>query len=183
MIPCIALVIGAGYGLNQAYGEFWSALFIGTLACWIGMWVGSIFGMWFARYLFRKKAKRMMKKYRVMKAFDMAMNSDGLMFLIIMRICPLVPFAIQNYVIGATSMQTRPFAITGVFMVPWTAMMVFYGTTISNLQSAIKGEYEQGPVGFAAMIIGSVMAILASIFLSIVVKRHLNNMIKDAEKA
>ena len=100
MIPCIALVIGAGYGLNQAYGEFWSALFIGTLACWIGMWVGSIFGMWFARYLFRKKAKRMMKKYRVMKAFDMAMNSDGLMFLIIMRICPLVPFAIQNYVIG-----------------------------------------------------------------------------------
>ena len=80
-------------------------------------------------------------------------------------------------------MQTRPFAMTGIFMVPWTAMMVFYGTTISNLQSAIKGEYEQGPVGFAAMIIGSVMAILASIFLSIVVKRHLNNMIKDAEKA
>ena len=32
------------------------------------------------------------------------------------------------------------------------------------------------------MIVGSVMAIPASIFLSIVVKRHLNNMIKDAEK-
>ena len=58
------------------------------------MWVGSIFGMMFARYLFQKKAKRMMKKYKVMKAFDMAMNTDGLTFLIIMRICPLVPFAI-----------------------------------------------------------------------------------------
>ena len=94
MIPCIALVVGAGYGLMKAYGEFWSALTVATGACWFGMWLGSIFGMLFARYMFRKTAIKMAKKHKVMAAFDMAMDSDGTMFLIIMRICPLIPFAI-----------------------------------------------------------------------------------------
>jgi len=57
------------------------------------MWVGSIFGMLFARYLFQKKAAKLARKYKVISAFDKAMDTDGFMFLIIMRICPLVPFA------------------------------------------------------------------------------------------
>ena len=80
-------------------------------------------------------------------------------------------------------MKMKPFAISGLFMVPWTVMMVFYGTTLSNIHDAVNGDYETGPVGLASMIIGSIIAILASIFLSIVVKRHLNNMIKDANAA
>ena len=180
MIPCIALVVGAGYGLMKAYDDFWSSLLVASGSCWLGMWLGSIFGMLFARYMFRKTAIKMAKKHKVISAFDMAMDTDGLMFLIIMRICPLIPFAIQNYIIGATSMKMKHFWVTGLFMVPWTVMMVFYGTTLSNIHDAVSGNYETGPVGLAAMIIGSVMAILASIFLSIVVKRHLNNMVKDA---
>ena len=68
-------------------------------------------------------------------------------------------------------------------MVPWTAMMVFFGTTISNIQDAISGNYNAGPFGLAAMIGGSVVAIIAAIFLSIVVKRHFNKIVNDAEAA
>lgn len=67
-------------------------------------------------------------------------------------------------------------------MVPWTIMMVFYGTTLSNIHDAIDGNYEAGPVGLTFMIVGSIVAIIASIFLSIVVKRHLNNIVKEAQK-
>ena len=94
MIPCIALLLGAGYGLMKAYDSFWYTMVIATSSCWLGMWVGSIFGMLFARYLFQNKAKRLAHKYKVISAFDKAMDTDGFMFLIIMRICPLVPFAI-----------------------------------------------------------------------------------------
>ena len=82
-------------------------MIIATTACWLGMWVGSIIGMLFARYLFRKKAMKLARKYKLISAFDMAMDTDGFMFLIIMRICPLVPFAIQNYIVGATSMKMK----------------------------------------------------------------------------
>ena len=182
MIPCIALVLGAGYGLMKAYGSFWQAQIIATFACWMGMWAGSITGMLFARYLFRKKAKAMSKKYQWMSAFDMAIDTDGVMFLIIMRACPLVPFAMQNYVIGATAMKMRNFAPTGIFMVPWTGMMVFYGTTLSNIHDAVTGNYKMGPFGLTAMIAGSIIAILASIFLSCAVKKHLDKMVKEAEE-
>lgn len=40
-----------------------------------------------------------------------------------------------------------------------------------------------GPFGLTAMIVGSVVAIIASVFLSFVVNRHLKKMIADAEKA
>ena len=176
MIPCIALVVGAGFGLMKAYGDFWQALSIATIACWLGMWAGSLVGMLFARYMFRKTAVKLTKKYKWIAAFDKAMDTDGLVFLIIIRICPLVPFAIQNYIIGATSMKFKGFAITGVFMVPWTGMMVFYGTTLSSIHDAINGNYNAGPVGLACNIGGSVIAIFASIFLSCVVKKHLDKM-------
>lgn len=84
---------------------------------------------------------------------------------------------------GATAMKMRHFALTGVFMVPWTGMMVFYGTTISSIHDAINGKYTMGPFGLIAMIAGSVIAIIASIFLSCVVKKHLDKMVKDAEEA
>lgn len=107
MIPCIALVLGAGYGLMKAYGNLWEVLIIATLACWLGMWLGSLLGMLIARHLFRKTAVRLAKKHKFILAFDKAMDSDGFVFLIIMRICPLIPFAIQNYIIGATSMKFK----------------------------------------------------------------------------
>ena len=155
----------------------------GTLACWLGQWFGSIFGLLLSRYLFRKKAKRLAKKYKWISAFDMAMDTDGVMFLVIMRICPLVPHAIQNYIMGATAMKMRHFAMTGFFIMPYTAMMIFYGTTISSITDAVEGNADLGPWGLSAMIGGSVLAIIASIFLSCVVKKHLNKMVADAEAA
>ena len=80
-------------------------------------------------------------------------------------------------------MKMRQFWTTGVFMLPWTGLMIFYGTTLSSIQDAIEGNYKMGPFGLTAMIVGSVVAIIASIFLSFVVNRHLKKMIADAEKA
>ena len=80
-------------------------------------------------------------------------------------------------------MKMRQFWTTGVFMLPWTGLMIFYGTTLSSIQDAIEGNYKMGPFGLTAMIAGSVVAIIPSVFLSFVVNRHLKKMIADAEKA
>ena len=183
MIPCIILLLGAGYGLMKAFESFWQTMVIATSACWFGMWFGSILGMLLARYLFRKKAKRLGKKYKWIAGLDSAIDTDGLKFLIVMRCCPLIPFAMQNYLFGATAMKMRHFAPTGVFMMPWTAMMIFYGTTLSSIHDALNGNYNMGPWGLTAMIGGSAVAILASIFLSCKVKKQMNEMVTAAEKA
>ena len=68
-------------------------------------------------------------------------------------------------------------------MAPWTGMMVFFGTTISNIADAVAGNYDAGPYGLAAMIGGSVVAIVAFIFLSIIVKKHFDKLVEEAEEA
>ena len=57
MIPGTILIVGSGFGLMMAFKDFWQAFLVATGACWFGMWAGSITGMLFARYMFRKTAK------------------------------------------------------------------------------------------------------------------------------
>ena len=133
--------------------------------------------------MFRKKAKKAAKKFPVLRALDMAMDSDGVKLLIIMRCCPIVPHAIQNYFMGATAIKMRDFAPTGFFIAPYPAMMIFYGTTLSSIQDALEGNYDMGPGGTAAMIAAVVISLGGFIFLSCVVKRHLNKIVKDQEEA
>ena len=80
-------------------------------------------------------------------------------------------------------MRMNQFWFTGLFMAPWTGMMVFFGTTISNIADAVAGNYDAGPYGLAAMIGGSVVAIVAFIFLSIIVKKHFDKWVEEAEEA
>lgn len=180
LIPSIAFCLGSGFALMKAYKSAWLAVTVASVSCHIGMWLGSIFGMLFARYMFRETAIKLAKKHKWMKALDLAMETDGFKFLIIMRICPLIPFAIQNYIMGATSMKMKHFSVTGVFMLPWIVMIVFFGTTLSNLHDAVNGDFETGPVGLVILVGGSIVALLASLFLSIVVKRHFDSMFKEA---
>ena len=133
LIPSIGFCLGSGFALMKAYKSAWLAITIASLSCHIGMWLGSILGMLFARNMFRETAIKLAKKHKWMKALDLAMETDGLKFLIIMRICPLIPFSIQNYIMGATSMRLKHFAATGPFMLPWIVMIVSFGTTLSNL--------------------------------------------------
>ena len=180
LIPSIAFCLGSGFALMKAYGSAWLAIIIASVSCHLGMWLGSIFGMMFARYMFRETAVKLARKHKWMAAFDLAMETDGFKFLIIMRICPLIPFAIQNYIMGATSMKMKHFSVTGAFMLPWIVMIVFFGTTLSNLHDAVNGDFETGPIGFVVLIAGSVVALIAALLLSVVVKRHFDNMLKEA---
>ena len=59
-------------------------------------------------------------------------------------------------------------------------MIVFFGTTLSNLHDAVNGDFETGPVGLVVLVGGSIIALLASLFLSIVVKRHFDSMLNSA---
>ena len=62
-------------------------------------------------------------------------------------------------------------------MLPWIALMVFFGTTISNIHDALNGEFKAGPVGFIALIVGAALSLIAFILLSITVKRHFDSII------
>ena len=101
------------------------------------------------------------------------METNGLKFTFLMRLCPLIPYNAYNYILGVTSVSLRDFAIGGFGMIPGAFIYVFIGTTIGSIHEAVNGEFKQGPVFLAFLVSGSVAAVLGCSYITCVVRRHL----------
>lgn len=133
LIPGSILTVGAGWAFQQAYNSTGVALVIGTLSVFIGAWIGSVLAFLLGKYVFRAKSEEFAQKYRVTKALDKAIKSEGLKVVLLMRLCPLVPFNYFNYVMGITAVSFFDYAVGGLGMLPGTLVYVFVGTTIGSI--------------------------------------------------
>ena len=160
------------------------AILVGSLGVWVGAEIGSTLAMLIGRYLFRDSAANLAKKYRVINAIDKVMEKEGLKFTFLLRLCPLIPYNAFNYVMGVTAVSFKHYVIGGFGMIPGTIVYVFVGTTIGNIADAASGDYEGGTATLVFLIVGTVFAFVAVVYITIVVKRYLNKQLKedDAEK-
>ena len=90
-----------------------------------------------------------------------------------MRLCPIIPYNAYNYILGVTSVRFRDFAIGGIGMVPGAFVYVFIGTTIGSINEAVQGKFEHSNMSLIFLIAGSASALLAIIYIAVVVKKYL----------
>jgi uncharacterized membrane protein YdjX (TVP38/TMEM64 family) len=84
---------------------------LGAVAVWFGATIGATASFLLARFVFRDMAAEMIKKYPTMTAVDRAVGSRGLRIVLLMRLSPIVPFNVMNYVSGATALELRDFVL------------------------------------------------------------------------
>ena len=60
--------------------------------------------------------------------------------IILVRLCPVIPFNILNYLMGITGIKLRDFICGSFGMIPGTLVYVFIGTTISDIADAASGK-------------------------------------------
>ena len=133
--------------------------------------------MLLGRYLFRGSTAKLAEKYRLMNAIDKVLENEGLKFTLLLRLCPLIPFNAFNYIMGVTSVKFKDYALGGLGMIPGTIVYVFVGTTIGNISKAASGDFEGGTVTLVLLIVGTILAFAAIVYVSIVVKRYLNKQL------
>ena len=132
-IPGTILTLGAGWAFQQAYNSTWVAVAVGSLSVWIGAEIGSCIAFLLGKFVFRKQAESLATKYRISKALDRAIRDEGLKFVLLLRLCPLVPFNAFNYLMGVTGVSFFNYAVGGVGMIPATVVYVFAGTTLGTI--------------------------------------------------
>ena len=125
----------------------------------------------------------MAEKHAIVGALDKAMETEGLKFTFLLRLCPLVPYNAFNYMMGITGVKFWDYAIGGFGMIPGTVVYIFIGTTVSNIADAATGNYEQSTLSLVFIIVGTILALLAIIYISCVVKKYLNDALDKKEKA
>ena len=84
---------------------------LGALAVFIGATIGATASFLLARFVFRDMAADLIRKYPTMLAVDRAVGNSGLRIVLLMRLSPIVPFNVMNYMSGATSLELRDFVL------------------------------------------------------------------------
>jgi uncharacterized membrane protein YdjX (TVP38/TMEM64 family) len=90
--------------------------------------VGAALAFLIARYLARERLKALIKGKPRFQAVDKAVTEEGWKVVLLLRLSPLVPFNVQNYLFGLTDVRLKPYlAATVVGILPGTMKAVYLG--------------------------------------------------------
>jgi len=78
------------------------------------------------------------QKSKKFELIEKAIESNGLKFVVLLRLTPIFPFNLLNYFLGAISISAKDNMIAYLGMLPWTVVYVYIGTTLKNIAEISK---------------------------------------------
>ena len=164
-VPAIPLTMSAGAIFGPVQGTAMVSVSATTAAA---------ISFLIARYALRDKIRDVAAKNPKFAAIDRAIGEDSFRVVALLRLSPLLPFALSNYLYGLTSVKFRPYVLAScVGMLPGTFAYVSAGSVGMTLmeaggEAAVGGAHDwthiaQIASGFGfALISGAYVARLAS---------------------
>ncbi|MGC9400189.1 MAG: TVP38/TMEM64 family protein [Anaerolineae bacterium] len=125
-IPFLAPVLSAAGGL--LFGTLWGMLLVvgsATLSATIPFFL--------ARMLGREWVEQRVKGSKIEKFYEQSEGSTGFIFIMLMRLIPVLPWEVQNYAAGLTQVSLPIFAAgTIVGILPGSFSLVFLGASATD---------------------------------------------------
>ncbi len=119
----LMLVAGSSFGLV-----------FGTLLSTLASATGATIAMLLTRYFFRDAVHARYAKR--MQEIDRGIERDGLYYLFSLRVAPVIPYFVLNWICGLTTMRIWPFFwVSFLGMLPGTAVYVNAGNEIAKIDS------------------------------------------------
>ncbi|MBI3811631.1 MAG: TVP38/TMEM64 family protein [Nitrospirae bacterium] len=137
LIYSIAPVLSVpGWIISVAGGLAFGALW-GTILTVIGATIGATAAFFSARYLGRAFVDRVLKgKFQALATMDDQAAAHGFQVIFFLRLIPLIPFNVLNYVAGLSKVGARDYIIgTFVGIVPGTFAYVYLGSALTHIYS------------------------------------------------
>ncbi len=148
LVPGGPLSIGAGL----VFG-FW-----GVPVVLVGATTGAAFAFLVARHLVRAPVRRMLEGRPRMLAVEQAVAAEGWRIVALVRLSPLIPFNLQNYVFGVTRIGFWPFvAATVLGIAPGAVLYVYLGIVGRSAGSAGPAKWVLLGLGLLATVLVTVM--------------------------
>ncbi|CAB9499900.1 Snare associated golgi protein [Seminavis robusta] len=133
-IPPTLLLLGAGWAFTMAWqGRMGYGVVAAVIACFVGSVLGALASFVRARYMMRELIDLFAQRYPIVKAADQALQRDGLRIMLLLRLCPLIPFHGLNYLGGITQLDWRTFLCSLVGMLPYQILIITMGASAGSL--------------------------------------------------
>lgn len=124
------------------------------------------------------------KRYPLVRAADRALKGKGFKIMLLLRLCPLLPFNGLNYICGVTGVTLEDFTMSLVGILPFQIFTVVVGATTGTLVLAqqqgaagVSGYSASQQVGFIFLVaFGIATSIIALIYSWRIVKKELRKV-------
>ena len=174
-LPGSILTLAAGF----AYGPVWG-LAVASPASVTGATCAFLLG----RTWLRDWAVRMAGSSPRARALDAALGREGFKLVLLLRLSPLFPFNVLNYVLSLSTVRSRDYVVASALgMLPGTALYVYLGslaTTAAELTTA--GGRGGSPVSTAVYGAGLVATIAVAIIATRAARRALRTELEEEDR-
>ena len=165
LLPGGLLTIAAG----AIFGLFW-----GFVAVSIGSTIGASLAFLIGRHLARKTIQEQTARYPKFGAIDRAISEGGWRIVAMLRLVPLFPFNVGNYLFGLTAVGFWPYAIASwIAMMPGTLVYVYLGNVGRLGVQAAAGEAGRHPLEWVVLIVGFIVALAVTVYITRLAERKL----------
>jgi uncharacterized membrane protein YdjX (TVP38/TMEM64 family) len=160
-VPGIVLTVGAGF----LFGFFWGTVIVSAAST-----TAAALAFLIARYFARERVERLARKNRKFGAIDRAIGKNGWKVVALLRLSPLVPFSLSNYLYGLTSARFVPYLLASwIAMLPATFLYVSLGAAGKSLgQGRARSPWEWG-----LLAVGGAATVAVTVILTRVARKEL----------
>lgn len=177
LIYVVAVVLMIpGSVITFAAGAFFG-LWLGVLVASLGSTLGVALTFLIARHLVRARVEAMLARNRKLVAMDTAITRGGWKMVALLRLSPLVPFNLQNYLYGITGIGFWRATLTSwIAMLPATFLFVYLGSTAkAGLEAIVQGR-ERSLGEWILIGVGLVATAVVVVYVSALARRALREV-------
>jgi uncharacterized membrane protein YdjX (TVP38/TMEM64 family) len=169
----VTVAVMPAFLLTLAAGALWGFWF-GLLLTMAGALSGSTCAFLGARSVFRGIVQRYVDRHPRLAAIDRAVEQEGARLVLLLRLSPVVPYVLLNYVLGVSGIRLRDHFIGLCGMVPTAAMYVYAGKVAGDLTALAAGTATpKGTAYYAMLTFGIVATVAATVLVTRAAKRAL----------
>ncbi|CAN6726298.1 hypothetical protein ACFX13_012645 [Malus domestica] len=172
-VPASVLTLGGGY----LFG-----LPVGFVADSIGATLGAGAAFLLGRTIGRSFVVSRLKDYPQFRAVAIAIRRSGFKIVLLLRLVPLLPFNMLNYLLSVTPVPIGQYMLASwIGMMPITFALVYVGTTLKDLSDVTHGWGEFSKTRWAFIILGLVVSVILMICVTRVAKAALEKALAENE--
>ncbi len=122
LVPGSILTLAAGAVFGVVRGSIYASL---------GSTLGATLAFLLGRYVARDSVRRLVNRKPVLSAVDQAIGREGWKIVGLLRLSPVVPWSMSNYVYGVTAVRPISYVLASwIGMLPGTVVYVYIGSLL-----------------------------------------------------
>lgn len=174
-VPCSVLAIPAS--ILTLGGGYLFGLGVGFVTDSIGSTLGATAAFLVGRTIGRTYVTSKLKDYPQFQAIAVAVRKSGFKIVLLLRLVPLLPFNVLNYLLSVTPISNTSYILATWFgVMPMTLGFVYVGTTIKDIADISHG----GAHFTRARIIMLGVGLVATIVVAVLVTRIARDALRTA---